>query len=93
MAELGSLKCLQQIHTQKENFYVNFFLLTAFGGCFSRKKENIAKNTPILLKDSMVSKDSVEVDLERLSRNCKHRQLYNFSDRYSILQQETDILL
>ena len=42
------------------------FLLTAFCEWFSGKKENIAKNYSVLPKDSLVSKDGVEADLERL---------------------------
>ena len=42
------------------------FLQTAFCEWFSGKKENIAKNYTVLPKDSLVSKDGVEADLERL---------------------------
>ena len=45
------------------------FLLTAFCEWFSGKKENIAKNYSVLPKDSLVSKDGVEADLENLRKN------------------------
>ena len=44
------------------------FLQTAFGEWFSGKKENIAKNYSVLPKDSLVSKDGVEADLDRLRK-------------------------
>ena len=44
------------------------FLLTAFCEWFSGKKENIAKNYSVLPKDSLVSKEGVEADLERLRK-------------------------
>ena len=44
------------------------FLQTAFCEWFSGKKENIAKNYSVLPKDSLVSKDGVEADLERLRK-------------------------
>lgn len=52
----------------KENLDAESFLQTAFGEWFSGKKENIAKNYSVLPKDSLVSKEGVEVDIERLSR-------------------------
>lgn len=42
------------------------FLQTAFCEWFSGKIENIAKNYSVLPKDSLVSKEGVEADLERL---------------------------
>ena len=42
------------------------FLQTAFCEWFSGKKENIAKNYSVLPKDSLVSKDGVEMDLQQL---------------------------
>ncbi|MDD5792110.1 MAG: hypothetical protein PUD22_05985 [Erysipelotrichaceae bacterium] len=50
----------------KENLDAESFLQTAFCEWFSGKKENIAKNYSVLPKDSLVSKDGVEADLERL---------------------------
>ena len=52
----------------KENLDAESFLQTAFGEWFSGKKENIAKNYSVLPKDSIVSKDGVEADLERLRK-------------------------
>jgi len=53
-------------YNEKENLDAESFLQTAFGEWFSGKKENIAKNYSMLPKDSLVSKDGVEADLERL---------------------------
>lgn len=53
----------------KENLDAESFLQTAFGEWFSGKKENIAKNYSVLPKDSLVSKNGVEADLERLRKN------------------------
>jgi len=53
----------------KENLDAESFLQTAFGEWFSGKKENIAKNYSVLPKDSLVSKDGVEADLERLHKS------------------------
>jgi hypothetical protein len=50
----------------KENLDAESFLQTTFCEWFSGKKENIAKNYSVLPKDSLVSKEGVEVDLERL---------------------------
>ena len=44
------------------------FLQTAFCEWFSGKKENIAKNYSVLPKDSLVSKEGLEVDLEHLRK-------------------------
>ncbi len=52
----------------KENLDAELFLQTAFGEWFSGKKENIAKNYSVLPKDSLVSKDGLEADLERLRK-------------------------
>lgn len=52
----------------KENLDAESFLQTAFCEWFSGKKENIAKNYSVLPKDSLVSKDGVEADIERLRR-------------------------
>ncbi len=53
------------------------FLQTAFCEWFSGKKENIAKNYSVLSKDSLVSKDGVEADFERLI-NCFKWHSTNF---------------
>lgn len=53
----------------KENLDAESFLQTAFCEWFSGKKENIAKNYSVLPKDSLVSKDGVEADLERLHKS------------------------
>ena len=53
----------------KENLDAESFLQTAFCEWFSGKKENIAKNYSVLPKDSLVSKDGLEADLERLRKN------------------------
>ena len=52
----------------KDNLDAKSFLQTAFGEWFSGKKENIAKNYSVLPKDSLVSKDGVEADLDRLRK-------------------------
>lgn len=52
----------------KENLDAESFLQTAFCEWFSGKKENIAKNYSVLPKDSLVSKDGVEADWERLRK-------------------------
>ena len=44
------------------------FLQTAFCEWFSGKKENIAKNYSVMPKDSLVSKEGVEADLEHLRK-------------------------
>ena len=53
-------------YNEKENLDAELFLQTAFGEWFSGKKENISKNYNVLPKDSLVSKEGVEADLERL---------------------------
>ena len=55
----------------KENLDAESFLQTAFCEWFSGKKENIAKNYSVLPKDSLVSKDGVEADLERLRKELQ----------------------
>ena len=57
-------------YNEKENLDAELFLQTAFGEWFSGKKENISKNYNVLPKDSLVSKEGVVADLERL-RNRK----------------------
>ena len=57
-------------YNEKENLDTELFLQTAFGEWFSGKKENISKNYNVLPKDSLVSKEGVVADLERL-RNRK----------------------
>lgn len=58
-------------YNEKDNLDGDSFLQTAFGEWFSGKKENIAKNYSVLPKDSLVSKDGVEADLERLRKDIK----------------------
>ena len=53
-------------YNQKGNLDVELYLTTRFGGWFTGNKENFAKNYSVLPKDSLVSKDGVEVDLMRL---------------------------
>ena len=53
-------------YNQKGNLDVELYLTTIFGGWFTGNKENFAKNYSVLPKDSLVSKDGVEVDLMRL---------------------------
>jgi hypothetical protein len=53
-------------YNEKDNLDGDSFLQTAFGEWFSGKKENIAKNYSVLPKDSLVSKEGVEADLEGL---------------------------
>ena len=55
-------------YNKKDNLDGDSFLQTAFCEWFSGKKENIAKNYSVLPKDSLVSKDGVEADLERLRK-------------------------
>ena len=58
-------------YNKKENLDAESFLQTAFGEWFSGKKENIAKNYSMLPKDSLVSKDGVEADLEGLRSSLR----------------------
>ena len=60
-------------YNKKDNLDGDSFLQTAFCEWFSGKKENIAKNYSVLPKDSLVSKDGLEVDLERLCKEL-HRE-------------------
>lgn len=55
-------------YNEKDNLDGDSFLQTAFCEWFSGKKENIAKNYSVLPKDSLVSTDGVEADLERLRK-------------------------
>ena len=57
-------------YNKKDNLDGDSFLQTAFSEWFSGKKENIAKNYSVLPKDSLVSKDGLEADLERLRKEC-----------------------
>lgn len=54
----------------KENLDIESYLMTIFGEWFTGKKDNISKNYNVLPKDSLVSKDGVEVNLEQL---CKYK--------------------
>ena len=58
-------------YNKKDHLDGDSFLQTAFSEWFSGKKENIAKNYSTLPKDSLVSKDGVEADLERLRKRCR----------------------
>ena len=58
-------------YNEKDNLDAESFLQTALGEWFSGKKENIAKNYSMLPKDSLVSKDGVEADLERLRKDIQ----------------------
>lgn len=53
-------------YNEKDYLDGDSFLQTAFCEWFSGKKENIAKNYSVLPKDSLVSKDGVEMDLQQL---------------------------
>ena len=55
-------------YNKKDNLDGDSFLQTAFGEWFSGKKENIAKNYSVLPKDSLVSKEGVEADLNRVQK-------------------------
>ncbi len=55
----------------KDNLDAESFLQTAFSEWFSGKKENIAKNYSVLPKDSLVSKEGVEADLEGLRSSLR----------------------
>lgn len=52
--------------TEIDNLYGDTFLQSAFGECFRGLIEDIAKNYSVLPKESLVSKEGVEADLERL---------------------------
>ena len=62
-------------YNEKENLDAELFLQTAFSEWFSGKKENIAKNYSMLPKDSLVSKEGVEADLERLHTDVNSSSL------------------
>lgn len=69
---LGNDSSIRKIrYNQKEYLNAESFLQTAFGEWFSGKKENIAKNYSMLPKDSLVSKDGVEADLEGLRSSLR----------------------
>lgn len=55
-------------YNRKENLDVESYLMTVFGDWFTGKKENISKNYNVLPKDSIVSKNGVEVDLTCLRK-------------------------
>lgn len=57
------------------------FLQTAFCEWFSGKKENIAKNYSVLPKDSLVSKEGVEVDLINLRKLISKKEDYKDGPR------------
>ena len=60
-------------YNQKENLDVELYLMTIFGEWFTGSKENFAKNYSVLPKDSLVSKDGVEADLERLRKRISNK--------------------
>ena len=62
-----------KIEKRKEYLDAESFLQTAFCEWFSGKKENIAKNYSVLPKDSLVSKNGVEADLERLRKDVNSK--------------------
>ena len=72
-----------QIKIEKRKDYLDgdSFLQTAFGEWFSGKKENIAKNYSVLPKDSLVSKDGVEVDLINLRKLISKKEDYKDGPR------------
>lgn len=61
-------------YNRKENLDVESYLMIVFGEWFTGKKENITKKYNVLPKDSLVYKDGIEVELERLrkERSIKH---------------------
>lgn len=60
-------------YNRKENLDVESYLMTVFGEWFTGKKENISKNYNVLPKDSLVSKDGVETDMERLRKDINSK--------------------
>ena len=62
-----------KIEKRKEYLDAESFLQTAFCEWFCGKKENIAKNYSVLPKDSLVSKNGVEADLERLRKDVNSK--------------------
>ena len=61
-------------YNQKEYYDFTNFLMTYFCDWFTGKRENILKNYNVLPKDSLVSKDGLEADLERLRKEICHEQ-------------------
>lgn len=55
----------------KENLDAESLLQTDFDEWFSGKKENVAKNYLVLPKNSLVSKEGVDADLERLRKDIQ----------------------
>ena len=68
-------------YNEKENLDAESFLQTAFCEWFSGKKENIAKNYTMLPKDSLVSKDGLEADLERLRKELQVEDSKQYDQR------------
>lgn len=60
-------------YNQKEKLDVESYLMIVFGEWFTGSKENFAKNYSVLPKDSLVSKDGVEADLERLRKEISNK--------------------
>ena len=60
-------------YNRKENLDIESNLMTDFGEWFTGKKENISKNYNVLPKDSLVSKDGVEIDMERLRKDINSK--------------------
>lgn len=56
-------------YNKKENLDSVYFLMTYFCDWFTGKRENIQKNYNVLPKDSLVSKEGLEADLESLRAN------------------------
>lgn len=61
-------------YNQNESLDAESFLQTTFAEWFSGKKENIAKNYSQLPKDSLVSKEGVEVDLVNLRKQVGRKE-------------------
>lgn len=60
-------------YNRKENLDIESYLMTVFGEWFTGKKENISKNYNVLPKDSLVSKDGIAVELERLRKDINSK--------------------
>lgn len=60
-------------YNQKENLDVESYLMIVFGEWFTGSKENFAKNYSVLPKDSLVSKEGVDSDLERLRKGISNK--------------------
>lgn len=56
-------------YNKKENLDVESYLMIVFDEWFTGNKENFAKNYSVLPKDSLVSKEGVEADLEHLHKS------------------------